>query len=268
MIPHDTIDKLESLYASVTALCEGLDENQWKTPTRCPGWSVQDNLSHMVSGERMLQGDPGTDHRADPGDHVKNPIGAHNENEVDARRSWPGERVLEEWKEVVAARLRTLRGGDDAYFGAPAMTPTGPGTVADFLHIRVLDIWAHEQDMRAALGLAGNNASPAAEHTVDRLIRTIPIVVGKRAATPEGGSVLVRITGPVRREIPVVVREGRAVFVDDPPASPTATVSMDSDTFVALAMGRDGAEDLARSIVLEGDTDLGGRVVANFNMMI
>lgn len=268
MIPHDTIDKLEALYASVSALCEGLDEAQWKTPTRCPGWSVQDNLSHLVSGEHMMQGDPGSGHRASPGGHVKNTIGEFNENEVDVRRTWPGARVLEEWNDVAAVRLRTLRNADEDYFAAEAMTPTGPGTVADFLHIRVLDIWAHEQDMRAALGRPGNNDTPSAEHTVDRLIRTVPIVVGKRAATPEGASVIVRITGPVRRDVTVTVRNGRAVFDDGAPASPLATVSMDSDTFVALAMGRHGADELAGSIRIEGDEDLGRRVVSQFNMMI
>lgn len=268
MIPHDTISILESLYQTVTDACEGLDEKQWKTPTRCPGWSVQDNLSHLASFERTLQGHSPTGHEAAPGEHVKNAIGAFNENEVDVRRGLPGVEVLREWKEIAAERIATLRGADDAYFDAPAATPTGPGTVADFLHIRVLDIWAHEQDIRAAVGRPGNNASPAAEHTIDRLIRTIPIVVGKRAATPEGASVVVRITGPVHRDIHVTVREGRAVFDDAPPAAPVATVSMDSDTFVALAMGRHGADELAEGIRLEGDQDLGRRIVDQFNMMI
>jgi uncharacterized protein (TIGR03083 family) len=267
MIPHDTIAKLESLYDSVTELCEGLDESQWKTPTRCPGWSVQDNLSHMISGERMLEGLPATGHAAGECDHVKNPIGAMNENEVDSRRHLHGADVLAEWKEIVKVRRATLRGADDAHFDAPAMTPTGPGTVADFLHIRVLDIWGHEQDMRAALGIRGNNASPAAEHTVDRLIRTIPIVVGKRAETPEGATVLVRITGPVHRDVSVTVRNGRAVF-DDSPATPITTVSMDSDSFVSLAMGRAEAGDPSVSVHIDGDRDLGKRIVGRFNMMI
>jgi uncharacterized protein (TIGR03083 family) len=132
----------------------------------------------------------------------------------------------------------------------------------------VLDIWAHEQDIRAAVGRPGNNDSPAAEHTIDRLIRTVPIVVGKRAATPEGATVLLRITGPVHREVSVTVRDGRAKFDESPPAAPLATVSMDSDTFASLAMGRERADDLVDAIRLDGDRELGRRIVENFNMMI
>ncbi len=94
------------------------------------------------------------------------------------------------------------------------MTPTGPGTMADFLAIRILDCWLHEQDIRRALGRRGNLDGAAAEHTIDRLIRTLPIVVGKRAACPEGAAVTVRITGPVERIVHCEVHDGRAAIVD------------------------------------------------------
>lgn len=45
MIPVDTIDKLESVFTSLTALGEQLTEEQWKTPTQLPGWTVQDRKS-------------------------------------------------------------------------------------------------------------------------------------------------------------------------------------------------------------------------------
>lgn len=94
--------------------------------------------------------------------------------------------------------------------------PTGPGTLGDFLGIRILDCWVHEQDMRRATGIAGNEGGPAAEHTIDRLTRTLPIVVGKRAATPEGASVVFVITGSVQRNIPITVISGRATIVTAP----------------------------------------------------
>ena len=128
--------------------------------------------------------------------------------------------MLEEWREITARRVATLRSAGDEYFDQPAMTPTGPGTLADFLHIRVLDIWVHEQDMRRAVGRPGNEQGSAAEHTIDRLIRTIPIVVGKRAATPDGETVVIELTGPVVRTLTVLVTGGRAGFVDDSTSAP------------------------------------------------
>src|SRR5687768_13358733 len=140
-IPHDTIDKLEQTWRSISALGRELDETQWALPSELPGWSVKDNLSHLVGTERALQGLPPADHAPGEAAHVKNPIGEFNEREVGARRALSGAEVLAEWDELVEQRVATLRNADDAYYAAETMTPTGPGTVADFLHIRILDCW-------------------------------------------------------------------------------------------------------------------------------
>ncbi len=250
---------------SITDLCTTLGEAKWKTATLCPGWSVQDNLSHLIGVERLLAGLPTTEHRSPGGDHVKNPIGEHNEHEVDVRRARLGTEVLDEWRTITAQRRQFLDNANDEYFAAKTMTPTGPGTMADFLHIRVLDCWAHEQDIRAAVDAPGNQDGPAAEHTIDRLIRTLPIVVGKRAATPEGGGVVVQLTGPVRRTIPVLVTAGRAAVVESLD-DPITTLTMDSMTFVALALGRQGADECTWSST--GDATLAGRIASQLNMMI
>ncbi len=266
MIPVDTIDKLEAIFTSLSALGDQLTEAQWKTPTELPGWSVQDNLSHMIGTERSMEGLPSTPHRATERDWVRNPIGEMNENEVDARRSLTGAEVLAEWKDLAARRIATLRSADDDYFARETMNPTGPGTLADFLHVRVLDCWMHEQDMRRVLNLPGHRSGPAAEHTVDRLIRTVPIVVGKRAATPEGGTVVIEITGDVQRRVVATVVDGRATLGVE--GDVLATVRMDSDTFLQLAGGRATHLETAGQWSVEGDTTLGEAVVANFNMMI
>ena len=268
MIPTDTIEKLEQTWASISALCVTLDETQWKTQTLCPGWTVQDNVSHMIGTERFLHGLPSSAVKAPPRDYVKNAIGASNENEVEERRSKLGNEVLAEWNELVAIRLAALKSGDDTYFAKEMMTPTGPGTLADFLHIRVMDCWVHEQDIRVALDLPGNDESPSAHLSVDRLLRTVPIVVGKRAATPEGETVVLNVTGPVKRSLVVTVTNGRATVVPTRPPYVLAEVSMNSNTFVALACGRIAGADTRRRVDLVGDSTVGLAVVDNFNMMI
>jgi uncharacterized protein (TIGR03083 family) len=268
MIPVETIDKLEATWHSVAALGAELDERQWKLPTELAGWSVQDNLAHLIGTERKLQDLPAAAMPAEVGDHVKNPIGQFNEAEVEARRHCSGAEVLGEWNSLVTLRLATLRAGDDAYFDTPMTTPTGPGTMADFLHIRVLDCWIHEQDMRRAVGIPGHLAGPAAAHTIDRLLRTISIVIGKRAATPEGGAVVVDITGDVARHVVCEVTGGRAAIVATATLAPLATVTLDGEAFVVLATGRRTAATIADRIDLAGDHALGQRVVDNLNMMI
>jgi hypothetical protein len=58
MIPHDTIDALAMCFTTLSELGSHLSEPEWKTATDLPGWSVQDNLSHLVAIERTLQGLP------------------------------------------------------------------------------------------------------------------------------------------------------------------------------------------------------------------
>ncbi len=267
-IPHDTITALGQCFASITSLCETLSDDDWKRATDCPGWSVQDNLSHLIGIERVLEGLPPTTHKAAPVGHVKNPIGESNENEIDSRRHLSGAQVLSEWKDISTQRMVSLRAAGDEYFDAPAMTPTGPGTVGDFLSIRVLDSWVHEQDMRRAVGRPGNLGGPAAEHTVDRLVRTVPIVVGKRAGTPDGASVVIDITGDVQRHIVCAVAGGRASVVADEPEAPLVRITLDTEAFVVLATGRVTAESLGDRVSYAGDSDHGRKITGALNMMI
>ena len=268
MIPVETIDKLEAIWRSVSSLGSQLGEQQWKLPTDLAGWTVQDNLSHLIGTERSLQGLPAAAMPIDIGDHVKNPIGRFNEAEVEARRGCSGAEVAAEWDALVELRIATLRSADDAYFAKEMATPTGPGTLADFLHIRVLDCWIHEQDMRRAVGIPGHLGGPAAEHTVDRLLRTIPIVVGKRVSTPEGRAVVIDIGGDINRHVVCEVVDGRAKIVQAPSTEPMAVVTLDAEAFLVLATGRCTAASLADRIRLAGDQSLGQRVVDNLNMMI
>ena len=267
-IPTAIIDTLGEVFASLSALGAQLDEAQWKIATDLPGWSVQDNYSHLVGIERMLEGLSGTSHKAAPAAHVKNPIGESNENEIDSRRSLKGAQVLAEWNDIAVQRMKTLRSADEAYFAEPAMTPTGPGTRADFLSIRILDCWVHEQDVRRAVGIAGNLDGSAAEHTIDRLIRTVPIVVGKRAGTADGQSVIIDITGGVRRHIICTVADGRASVVNVEPEAPLARITMDTETFLVLATGRRDAASVASKIEYAGDVAHGQKVTGALNMMI
>ncbi|MEO5899379.1 MAG: maleylpyruvate isomerase family mycothiol-dependent enzyme [Ilumatobacteraceae bacterium] len=268
MIPTHSIDQLAETWASIIELGTGLTEAQWKSPTDLPGWTVQDNLAHLIGTERMLQGLPRTEHLCEPGPHVRNDLGRMTEVEVDARRGCTGAEVFKEFSDLVELRLATLRAGDDDYFATPSMTPGGQADVATFHMFRSLDNWLHEQDMRRALGVPGHLGGPAAEHTVDRLILTIPIVVGKRAGTPEGGAVEITITGDVARHVIAEVDGGRAKVVPVPSAAPLAAITMDTETFVVLACGRRTAAELADRITSTGDLALATKVVENFNMMI
>jgi uncharacterized protein (TIGR03083 family) len=268
MIPANTLNELFATWSSIGELCEPLTETQWKTPTACPGWSVQDIISHLIGIERGMMGMEPTAHRSVRYDYVKNPIGEANEHEVDSRRSLTGAQVLSEWSDIVTRRTAALRSAEESYFSTSARTPLGPGTVADFLLLRVLDCWVHEQDIRRALNMPGHEAGPAAQSTIDRLLGTLPMVIGKRSATPEGETVNFRITGPVNRSLFITVLNGRAAVVDTPPINVRTSFSIDSNSFVALATGRTTSEAAATHWSSTGDKELALRIAQNLNMMI
>ena len=263
-----TVENLFDTLASIRNLCADLTEAQFKMPTQCPGWSVQDNLSHLIGTEKSMGGHGSTTHRATSLEFIKNPIGEMNEHEVDSRRTKSGAEVLLEFDQVMAIRRSELESAPVEYFTKETLTPMGKNTMAEFLHIRVMDCWVHEQDIRRALNIAGNQNSASAELTVDRLCRTLPIVVGKRAATPEGSSVIVHITEPIVREIAITVVNGRATVVAQLSNPPVIELFFDSNTFVELATGRATANETRAKWKVKGDTDLGERVVGSINMMI
>jgi uncharacterized protein (TIGR03083 family) len=263
------VDILEEVWASIETMGEDLREEEWKRATELPGWSVQDNLVHLTAIESMSLGRPWTGHEAPEGPHVKNPIGQSNEHAVDSRRSWSGEQALDEFRAVTRERIAGLRSLDDEGFGADSWTPAGPGTVRDLIPFRIFDSWVHEQDMRRAVERSGDLESRAAELTMGMIVDAMPYVVGKKVGPPDGSTVVFSITDPLARHVVIKMVGGRAARVDSAPADPTVRLAMSGVTFERLACGRvDPAVTLdANEVQIEGDHDLGRRVVAEMNYM-
>jgi uncharacterized protein (TIGR03083 family) len=263
------VDRLDEVWSSIDALCADLSEAEWKTETECPGWSVQDNVTHLFAIESGLLGRPPPDHDPPELAHIKNDMGRANEIWVDAWRSRAGADALAEFRDVTDARIAALRGLDEAGFAAESWTPAGPGTVRDLLPFRVFDSWVHEQDMRRALGRPADPSTPGAAFALGRITGTLPYVVGKKVAPPDGTVVVFEITdGPVGT-IAITVRDGRAHVLDDVPAAPTVRLTMDTDTLARLGTGRgDPAEIVASGAVrFDGDEALGRRVTEAMNFL-
>jgi uncharacterized protein (TIGR03083 family) len=270
MSSQEIVDKMESVWQALGSFCEGLSEHEWKTPTDCPGWSVQDQLSHLSGSESRLLGRPAPDHTPADLSHVKNEIGARNEVVVDWRRTWSGAEVLAEFRELTGERLKILRAMGEDDFAAETQTPIGPGTVRTLLEIRVFDAWVHLQDMRRALQRPGNMEGSGAEHAVGRCAMAMPYVVGRKAQSPDGTTIVIEVTGSAGRRLAIGVQNKRANLLDTLPASPTVSLSMDVETFTCLSCGRWEAEPAieAGKVLMDGDQRLGKRIVEQMNIMI
>lgn len=264
------LDLLEIEWKALAELCADLSEEEWNLVTDCPGWSVRDNVSHLIGTERQLLGESPPQFDGGMPDWVKNPIGEMNEAWIAERRDRPGHEVLAEFEEVTARRLEQLREFSDEEWKADTPGPTGVVPYSEFMDIRVMDCWAHDQDIRRATGRPGNQTGPVADHSLARFIPGMGYVVGKLAAASDGQSVVFDLTGAQARTIAVEVVDGRARLVDATPAAPTVTLHMQAETWWRLALGRQDAETALAGdeVTIEGDSDLARRVLDNMTVMI
>lgn len=259
------IATLEAEWASIAALAATFTDEEWELPTALPGWSVKDNVSHVIGIERSLLGDPAPEVDTSHIERVAgDPFASMIEGWVEARRGTPGPDVAAELDEVVVRRLDQLRAMTDEDFERVGWSPVGEVPYRRFMVVRVFDCWMHEQDMRRAVGREGNLDGPAAEVALGHFTNALGFVVGKKAGAPQGSSVVFETTGPVPRTYAVAV-DGRAQLVEPAPDDPTVTIVLPLTTLVALGGGRWDADEAraAGGLTMTGDTDLGERVLAN-----
>ncbi|MFD6895992.1 maleylpyruvate isomerase family mycothiol-dependent enzyme [Rhodococcus sp. NPDC060086] len=251
------------------ALLSGIEGDAWFTPTDLPGWTVKDIVAHLIGTESLLVGvaAPHVDIDVHALGHVRNEIGAFNEQWVEHFRGVAGADVLTRYRDIVAQRRESLGAMTQADFDAPADTPIGPATYGRFMRIRVFDCWLHELDIHDALGTVGSEGGPRAELGSAEMFGAVPFVVGKRGKAPEGSRITIELTGPLARTIHLEVA-GRARVVPSLSEPATATITMDSGLFVRLAGGRVSGVDKLDEVTLGGDTAVGRRIVENLAFTI
>jgi uncharacterized protein (TIGR03083 family) len=256
------VELLGSEWSVIAGLLAGLDDEAWAQPV-LPSWDVHDVLAHLIGTERTLAGSQPEDlANVEVGPHVRNDVGRLNEAWVRALRDRSHADLLDDFRMVTADRLASLRAMSPEEFNAPSWTPAGQANYARFMQIRIFDCWMHEQDIRAAVRIPGNESGAAAEEALDEVVKALGYIVGKRGRAPDGSSVLIRLTGPVQRDLPIVV-EGRARFVAAIKGEPTASLALSSSLFFRLAGGREDAEAAVGRIELGGDTGLARQVATN-----
>lgn len=253
------VDLLEQEWATIADLLDELPDAAWTQPA-LPGWDVHDVVAHMLSGELMLGGAPRPEVEVDPGTpHVHNDIARMNEAWVVALRPTPHHDLAAQFRTVTQERVATLRAMPPEEFAAPSWTPVGHATYGRFMLVRVFDAWMHEQDIRTAAGVPGNEDGPVAEAALDEVVGAMGYIVGKRVGAADGTSVTIRLTGPVRRDLHVVV-DGRAKVVDQLAGPATATIGLTSSLFLRLAGGRTDPDAALGQVELGGDPDLARRL--------
>ncbi|HUD16175.1 MAG TPA: maleylpyruvate isomerase N-terminal domain-containing protein, partial [Acidimicrobiales bacterium] len=265
------VDHMTQVWASLISCCERLTTAEWGLVTDCPGWTVKDQLSHLVGIERMLLGDPPPPPLVAVPGYVTNAFGEMNEACVEARRAIPGDAVSAELADAINRRIDELRAMPTDRFDQVGWSPVGEVPYREFMETRVIDTWAHEQDIRRSVGRPGGRNGVGESAVLVRCEQAMPFVVGKRVAPPDGTSVLFSVRGLMGRQVYIEVHDGRAEPRRSPsPVPPSVTLAMDQEVFWMLGMGRSQPARVVSTgqVIIDGDMATGRAVLESMAFMI
>ena len=255
---------MEQAWSSMEEVCSQLTPEEWDLPTDCPGWSVRDQVAHIDAIEARRLGRP-----AAPGDpiqapHVRNDFGARNERDIEHRRGRTTDELMDEYRDVTAERAKFLYGLSEEEWAAETDGVAGRAPMAEVIKIRILDVFYHEQDIRVATARPGHMKGDVARFVFERMAAAMPFVVGKRAATSEGQSVVFEVGSP-GETFAIGMSGGRGGPLPEMPKEPTVRLSMDCETFLRLAGGRWAPKRIEAQgrLHILGDRDLADRILAN-----
>jgi len=252
---------LEQCYDAIEAVCTRLDSAQWRAQSLCPDWTARDVISHLGMMERVMTGWlPASADEAPPLDRIA-PYQAEVAGLSDAA-------FADRIRGIFADRRADLAKLTDADLDLPSWTPIGPRAYGGFLEIRIFDFWVHERDITSPLGWPTEDDGRRAEIALGQVESSIGYIVGKKVGLPDGTSIVFHLTGPIWRDIAVVV-DGRARRVDRVDV-PTVELTTDSTTFIQLAGGRIDPEEQinAGTVSWTGDAELGDRAARNLRFTI
>ncbi|MGW0179716.1 maleylpyruvate isomerase family mycothiol-dependent enzyme [Nocardia sp. NPDC003345] len=272
---HATLTALLSeQFDALADLVADLPEQQWRTPSPLPGWTVFDVIGHVIGTESMLLGEkpPAGDPRVPDVDvatlpHVRNEIGKFNEIWLQRLRPLPGAQLFELFREVTARRRAALAGMDEAAWLAPGPSPVGEVPYARFMRVRLFDCWMHELDIADALAVEVAEGGTRGDAAFAEFAQSLPRVVAKRGEAPAGSLITFEVTGPLTRTLHIEVAE-RAGYVSTPATGATVTVTLDSGLLVRLGGGRVDPGKVLDRVGFDGDADLGRRIVENLAFTI
>ena len=254
------VDAYAAALASFGEVAGTLGADEWPLPTECPGWTVRDQVAHVLALELQLAGHPVPPRLTGYGAHVRNPVGELMESGIAGLADLSTTELVARLGEASGEHLAQLRGTDldDSPTVVGIMGTEVP--LSRFLPVRVFDVWAHEQDVRRATGRPVDYSGPGAEVSLGQVTGALPYLIGKQIAPPAGTSVALDVSGerPLRMTV-TVGSDGRAEPGDGVADGATTTLRMSTDTLMRLAGGR--VDPVLAEVEVRGDAALGRQVL-------
>ncbi len=194
MSPYDALlDDLEAEEAELDAVVAGIPDGAWLTRVPTAGWDVRDEIAHLAVAEELATvaltdadafGARLAELLADTDRLV---------DELEAQgRAMPGAEVLEWWRAARGPTIAHLRERDPKD-RVPWIA--GPMSAMSFATARVMETWAHGQDVVDGLGVS-RPPTARLRHIAELGVRTRPFAYVVRGHDVPDGAVAVELTAP------------------------------------------------------------------------
>jgi len=191
------IDDLSAEHDALDAVVAGLDDEQWASPTPSPGWTVAEQVAHLAFFDdaavtAMLEPERFAAETEALLEQVLAPGGSLDSVTLSRFESLGRVELLETWRDGRARLLdaaRTLDDGDRIPWYGPSMG------ARSFLTARLMETWAHGQDIVDAVG-AHRPPTPRLAHVAQLGVITRSWSYRNRGETAPDVEIAVELTGP------------------------------------------------------------------------
>ena len=202
-------------------LLGSLDDGQWRAPSRCEGWTVQDVISHLIGTNQFWTMSIGAGLAGKPTRFLTSfdPVATPAQMVEPMRALAPGD-VLAQFATSVEAMAASVGSVRPDQLSTVAEAPPGHVTLTALLLHALWDAWIHERDILLPLGLTQERHDDELVGCLTYAAALGPTFQAMSGSTREG-TLVVGATDP---DVVVVVDAGATarVRIGDPPSSPTA----------------------------------------------
>jgi uncharacterized protein (TIGR03083 family) len=207
------------------AALESLTDDQWRAPSRCAGWTVQDVVAHLITVNGFWQISIASGVSGSPTKYLVgfDPV-ATPAQLVEPMRSMTPAETFASFAESNRSLLDTMEALDETGWTAVGESPVGHVPMRELAHHALWDSWIHERDVFLPLGV-----EPVQEP--DEVISSLRYVAALTAALAiprangSAGAFILDVTDPSAH---VVVEVGPSVHVHTGDA-PTGAVEVRGD---------------------------------------
>jgi uncharacterized protein (TIGR03083 family) len=235
---NSTLKAIEEDRKAVLALCPQIEDSVWAKDSGCPGWSVQDVVSHMACSFWL----------AVDASHLPDPRGLPAERAADlyveSRRSMTPEEVLADYESVSSRGLELLALVQEQDIEVPL------GDVGTYPASIVPTAFAFEAFVHIRCDLFGPNGPLSGQPPASDELRLAPTLDWIEASLPQQNA---KLLADMDQGVEVRLDGlcGRTLRLGGPAVA--ARVTSDSQTFVRWITQRNTWEDLA----VQADGDAG-----------